>query len=389
MSCKESSQTKSQEINEQQLSESIDSIYAKGDFAGFATVLVNDRGIVYQEGFGFSDIDKKTPYTANTLQPIASVSKTLIGIALLKAQEMGKLKLDDPVNKYLDFSVINPNYPDVPITIKHLATHTSGITDTEAYLERSWILENDKKVDTTGMDYPQKFNPLSAEIPMEDLLKRVLVKGDVWYDKAVYNSERPGDKYEYTNIGATLAALVVEKVTGMKYSDFTTQHILNPLGMNDSGWFIKDIDKAKLSVLYKNPDRALPPYHMITYPDGGFITSASDMGKYLTELIKGYSGTGTILSKESYRTLFTPQLEAGNYTERNTQNPYSDEYNSGIFFGISFKGYIGHTGGDAGVSSLLFFDPKKKTGRFMMINTNINDKAGNDAFYAIWDTLLK
>jgi CubicO group peptidase (beta-lactamase class C family) len=128
---------------------------------------------------------------------------------------------------------------------------------------------------------------------------------------------------------------------------------------------------------------------MITYPDGNFITSANDMGKYLSELIKGYAGHGTLLKKESYAELFRQQLTPTHFTERNTQNPYDDSYNTGIFMGFSFAGNIGHTGGDPGVSSMMFFDPKTKTGRYLVINTDIIDKAGNDEFYGIWDILGK
>ena len=79
----------------QELTDTLNKITDTLDFNGFGVVLVNDTGVLYQNGFGFANIATKDKYTGHTLQNIASISKTFIGIALLKAQELGKLKLDD------------------------------------------------------------------------------------------------------------------------------------------------------------------------------------------------------------------------------------------------------------------------------------------------------
>ena len=115
------------------LSIAIDKIYQQGHVNGFSVAIVNDSAILYNKGFGLADIATQKPYTKNTVQNIASISKTFIGVALLKAQELGKLRLDDPINNYLPFEVKNPNHPEAPITIRHLATHTSSILDTDYY----------------------------------------------------------------------------------------------------------------------------------------------------------------------------------------------------------------------------------------------------------------
>ena len=69
-------------------------------FNGFGVALTNDKEVLYQNGFGLSNVETAEKYTENTIQNIASVSKTFIGIAILKAQELGKLKLDDPFQKH-------------------------------------------------------------------------------------------------------------------------------------------------------------------------------------------------------------------------------------------------------------------------------------------------
>lgn len=126
------------------LTNELKSIAASGPIHGFGVAIVNADGVVYSEGFGYADVAAQKPYTAHTIQNIGSVSKTLIGIALLKAQELGKLQLDDPVNDYLPFQVVNPFYPETPITIRQLSTHTSTILDTDFYNEKSYMIYRDE-----------------------------------------------------------------------------------------------------------------------------------------------------------------------------------------------------------------------------------------------------
>ncbi len=121
----------------EQLFSEINAVYNEGIFNGFAVAIVNDKGTLYEKGFGFADKQLQKKYTEKTIQNIASVSKIIVGIALLKAQELGKLNIDDPIEKYLSFKVVNPKFPDEQITIRQLATHTSSITDNDFYLSKN------------------------------------------------------------------------------------------------------------------------------------------------------------------------------------------------------------------------------------------------------------
>ena len=101
------------------LNSELTAIYEKKSIVGFSVAVVNGEQAIYNQGFGYSDLEQKVKYTNETTQQIASIAKTLIAISLLKAEELGKLKLDDPIDKYLPFEVINPNHPDKKITIRH------------------------------------------------------------------------------------------------------------------------------------------------------------------------------------------------------------------------------------------------------------------------------
>ncbi len=392
-SCKNGSKTEITETEKQKdsLTAEINQFNNKGVFNGFAVSIVNDKGTLYQQGFGFADIKNKKKYTDSTIQNIASISKTFVGLALLKAQELGKLKLDDPINKYLPFKVVNPNFPKNEITIRHLANHTSSIIDNEFYLTKNYFLKENQDLNRMNLvfDETQVFNPKDSVVSMEIFLSNLLTEKGKWNTNEIYTKNKPGDIYEYSNIGTTLAAFVIEKATGETFDKFTTKHILKPLKMNASGWHFEDIEFANYSKLYENPKTVLPFYGMVSYPDGNFITSINDLSLYLTELIKGYNGNGTILSKESFKEYFRPQLEAKNFLDRNDKNPFSESFNVGVFIGFGYTGYIGHTGGDPGVGSMMFFDPKNNIGRILIINTSFSDKIGNDTFYGIWDKLEK
>ncbi len=375
-------------IVQDSLTTELKQIQAKGVINGFGVAIVNQDKVLYKNGFGLADASNNRAYSAQTVQNIASISKTLIGIALMKAQELGLLSIDDPVAKYLDFAVVNPNFPDQHITIKHLATHTSSITDGDIYGEKSYILK--APIDTTAaenMEIPKEFNPPTDMTSMQALLSSLLDKKGQWYTDSIYLPAPPGQTYEYTNIGATLAAYIIEAASGEAYSAFTKKHILEPLGMHSSGWSFDAIDFSQHTKLYATPEKPFPFYSLITYPDGGLITSVDDLSRYLMELIRAYAGEGTLLTKASYEAIFTPYLSAENFEERDPDDPYNDEFNSGLFMGFSAKGYIGHTGGDPGVSSFMYFNTKNKIGRILMINTDLINDQGVQEFFSIWNKL--
>jgi CubicO group peptidase (beta-lactamase class C family) len=364
---------KSSVSNVDSLTSKLTEIYKKGQINGLSVSIVTPKGVRYSNGFGYSDLSKKAKYTPNTIQNIGSVSKTLIGIALLKAQEMGKLNLDDSINKYLPFKVRNPFYSDIPITIRHLATHTSTITDSKYYNNKAYILKDNLNPDTSKLkNMGVTFNAPKERITLPNFFKKLLAENGAWYQKDNFLEKVPGAMFEYTNVGATLAAYILELATGESYDSFTTKHILESLEMSSSGWSFNSVDMNKHSILYANIEQSLPYYSLITYPDGGLITSVNDLSLYLIELIKGYSGNGILLTNKSYQEIFQEQLSSRNFTDRNNDYKFNDEYNSGIFMGITPVGQIGHSGTDPGIVCFMFFNPKTQIGKIVMMNNSFS-----------------
>lgn len=369
------------------LTDNLRSIYKRGTFAGFGVAIVNQDSILYSNGFGYANISEQKKYTNNSVQNIASISKTMLGISLLKAQEQGLLKIDDPVNKYLPFKILNPYYPKLPITIKQLATHTSTITDTDYYNSKSYLLQKNEDLENYNLpEINEKFNTLENKITIEDFLRNLLVKNGKWYNDNNYLNNPPQVQFKYSNIGATLAAFIIEQVSNKPYYCFVQDNVLTPLKMVKSGWSMNYENPSLLSIAYFDTNTPLPKYTGITYPDGGIMTNINDLSLYLIELINGYQGSGTILTNNSYKQIFTKYL---NNKELKQSYDYDDEFNSGIFMGYTPNNLIGHTGGDPGVVTAMFFSPKTKIGIIVLINTSINDDKSANHFFDILHTLSK
>lgn len=343
-----------------------------GDSAivGFAVAILNRDSILYANGFGFSDLKNQIPYTINTVQPIASISKTLIGISLLKAHELKMLELDDNINKYLPFEIVNPHYPESEITIRHLANHTSSLRDTKHY-EKSYVFDTPiPKLHKNFSIFPPKeglwrlivkrivkgYNK-NEEMPLTDFIRNIYIPEGEWYSKRKsFGDEPPGDASAYSNNGAAIASLIIEQVSGMKYTDFVEAYILTPLGMKHSGWDLKDFDTKEKSKLYPF-FMEIPEYKLITIADGGFITNIVDFSKYLSVIIRGYNGEDNIISSESYNMMLKEDIT----------------HNQGVFWNVhelNDENYIGHTGGDPGVNTIAIFDKRNNLGYICFSNTN-------------------
>ena len=177
------------------LTEELEKIYAREYINGFSVAIVNQDGILYEKGFGYSNIKTNKRYTNNTVQNIASISKTFIGIALLKAQELGKLNLDDPINKHLPFEVSNPYFPNEQITIRQLATHTSSIKDPSRYEKNGYIL---KEAENKEAKVNSNFRLPDEKMALNIFLKNILSKEEKWYKKNNFLKTKPGEIFEYS-----------------------------------------------------------------------------------------------------------------------------------------------------------------------------------------------
>lgn len=333
---------------------------------GFAVAVVRPEGIVYEHGFGYANKERHRPYTPATVQNVASVSKTLIGVALLQAVAAGQLRLDQPVNELLPFPVQNPYFPQQPITLRHLATMTAGLTDDQKFYNKRAYVKG-----------------YASSLSSEDYLRRTLTPQGQWYRRKRFLPHAPGTYYAYSNESAALAALVLERATGQPYSAYTRQHILQPLGLTDSGWSQAEVDTTKLATLYDRRGRPVAPYYTVTYPDGGLWTSTHSLAHYLLSILNP-SIRGAPLSVAGRDSLLRPQFSPAHFP----QHVDPSEPNQGLFWVYRRNGTVGHTGGDAGISTFLFFDPVTQVGKIFVTNTELQDRTAAE-FKVIWQLLDK
>jgi CubicO group peptidase (beta-lactamase class C family) len=358
------------------LETSIKSANKNSLIAGFAITVVKKDKILYQQAFGQADVAKNTPYTNQTLQPIASISKTFIGVALMKAVEQGYFTLETPINDVLPFAINNPNSPNKPITIRHLATHTSGLLDVDKIrFQNTSILsgENTQTIEAQRMINELGFGQNGAVLPLKDFLKAYFTEGGTFYSTANFYNGEAGVAYNYSNIGASLAAYLIEIKSGKSFADYCDDNIFRPLSMSTTSWFLKEENRSKMAKLYWMRDKPLPYYTDASYPDGSLITSNEDLSKYFMEMIKGYSGESTFLTKASFAELFKKQFAA----DKLPLNMDKKEENVGIFWSYFKNGRLGHTGGNLGVTTIMAFYPDKKTGFIFLANSEMDNLEDN------------
>ena len=185
-------------------SDRVDKIFERfnrRDSPGCALAVMRDGAVIYKHGYGMADLDHDVAITPSTVFHVASVSKQFTNAATVLLAQEGKLSLDDDVRKYV------AELPDFGqrITIRHLIHHTSGLRD-------QWSL-----LGLAGWRYSLDL------ITDDDVLEMMSRQKDLNFP--------PGEKHVYCNTGYTLLALIVKRVSGRSFREFTSQRIFEPLGM--------------------------------------------------------------------------------------------------------------------------------------------------------------
>ena len=328
---------------------------------GFAVAVFTKEAVLFQKGYGWADIEKRVPYSPQSLQNVGSISKTFIGISLMQLVEQNRIRLDDDVSRYLPFKLVNPHFPNDVITIRQLATHMATLTDTNEYWANDYILSPFQPA-PRGLARVDMLRAKNKQMPMDQFISNILAPGGVWYRKGNFLKKRPGTTFQYSNLGAAVAAYVVERVTGDSFPEYTERNIFKPIGMSHSGWWSFDkADPDRYATGYISGRKIVPRYSAVTYGDGGLITSVEDLSRYLMEMMKGYRGESRLLRQESFREMMAPSW----------WKPGTGGYN--IFWALRSDGSVGHTGADPGTNTSMFFNPARNIGAIAFTNYSFGD----------------
>ncbi len=324
---------------------------------GLSVAVVKDNRIIYTHAFGKSNIEKQTDLKTDDIFRIASISKSFTTTALLTLVEKGAVSLDSDVSDIIGFKFRNPKYPDVPITVKMLLSHSSSLNDSQEYYSLDFVNPS--------------VNPDYAKC---------------------YNDYMPGTKYEYCNLGFNTLGAIVEKVSGIRFDNYVSQNVINPLKLKAS-FNVDDFQGITFTILYTSDTTGNSESGRIKYTpsENAYLSRASliDSGKYII----GYSAP--LFSPTGGMKISAPDLarymimhmnygidpETGvriikEETSKLMQTPVIETDDNGYYcFGLNNyttlipgETMTGHDGDAYGLLSAMYFEPLKKFGIVIISN---------------------
>ncbi len=375
-----------------------------------ATVRVAfDRdGIVSTRAQGLADIAAGREMTAEDPVRIASISKLVTAIGVMRLVEAGQLELDADVSRWLGWQLRNPAFPDAPITLRLLLSHRAGLTDAAGYYQ----------------------------VPLGGLLQDVLADPHAW-DPA----HAPGTFFRYANLDFPLVASVMEKATGERFDQLMARLVLRPLDI--AGCFnwasCDDATAARAVVLYDDARQPMRDDHRgrrpacpvvpaadgscdlgqwragdngaLFSPQGGLRISANGLAKIGRLLLGGGEVAGVrLLQPASVRTLAAPQWVYAPGNGLTSEEDESGQGGRGFFcrYGLAMQtlatpregchddpfgdgiARFGHSGSAYGLLSGLWVDPASGTGvAYFATGVPEARAGGRSAFSAIEEQLAE
>lgn len=360
----------------------IPSVMRYAHIPGLAMVTVRSGRIDRMSTYGFADIEKGVSVHDETLFNIASISKPLLGILLLEAERTGALSLDTNINDYLPLKIDNPHVSAEIITLRDIATHTSGIADYFNY--DFYCFGQDCKED------------------LGSYLHRLLdSEGDLYQSGRHYLPHKPGEHWEYSNLATAVAGYILERQMGKSLDALSKELIFNRMFQQPASWRLDGLSPESIAVQYEvepctslisicfNPQsesalarklekylrhrtpqvrfRPYPAFGNPQYPDGGIRTNILALGNLIESLISNRGvGEEPLLDQSVYKAMFADQLD------ENVQEGqrFFWRQNDG---GLMTDEYIGHIGGDYGLFTALYFNVNEGDGFAVMMNRGIDD----------------
>ena len=338
------------------LDQQADGIFRMSRTTGGALVVTRGGKIVYERYYGYRNQEQEIPVTKDTYFRIASVTKMVSAIGLLQLMEQGRAALDTDIGAYFGYDIENTNYPDVPLTLRQLMSHTSTLSIAGGF---------------------------GSEKPLYEMLSAAV------HRRANYTDNAPGSVYDYSNFGAGVAGAVLEAITGMSVNRYMRQNVFEPLGFDASYDAAALREPEQISNLYNADgsryrsasyllqetydDRADPENHYRTTV-GSLWIRADD----LAAIAMALCGNGTVngvrlVSEESIALMRADQAAPG--TSVTAESPY------GLFLQredtlVDGKVFYGHQGLLSGVLCNVYFDPETQF-CFVLLTNGCNNVLQN------------
>jgi CubicO group peptidase (beta-lactamase class C family) len=269
------------------VSKAMEQMVGSQEIAGVVTIVADKAKVLHVGCDGFADVASKRPMTPDTLFWIASMTKPVTGVAILMLQDEGKLKVTDPVAKYLpEFANLKaPSGKPANLTIKQLMTHTSGLGEARG-------------------PGAQEARTLADLVPL-------------WL--AAPMQYEPGAKWQYTQSGINAASRIVEVVSGMTFDAFLEKRLFAPLGMTNTTFYPSEAQRTQMATAYSRSKEtgkleAVPPradFGTRNRPpqgNGGLYSTPRDYTRFCQMLLgEGVYNGQRYLSAEAMKYLSAPQ----------------------------------------------------------------------------------
>lgn len=310
----------------------VDAVFARwnaADAPGCAVAVSEEGQVVLSRAYGMADLEHGVPNTASTVFEAGSVSKQLTAAAVVLLAQQGRLSLDDDVRKHV------PEVPDygTPITIRHLLNHTSGLRDWGGVVAIA--------------GWPRTTRVHTHAHVLQTISRQRSL------------NHQPGAEYAYTNSGYNLLTIIVERVSGRSLSDFSREHIFEPLGMTHTQWrddFSRVVPHR--AIAYRSGEerswKMLMPFENV-YGNGGLLTTTGDLLRWTENLESGRVG-GQHLIEEMHR-------------QAHLNDGKQIGYAGGLFIS-SYRGTaeVYHSGSTAGYRAFLTRFPERQLAVAVLCN---------------------
>jgi CubicO group peptidase (beta-lactamase class C family) len=306
---------------------------------GLSIAVLYGNDLIWSKAYGFADLQKKTPMTTESVFRIASITKTFTSTAIMQLRDQGKLRIDDPVVKYLPWFTYRNKYPDGPQpTLRMLMTHTAGLPGEAAF--PYW----------TDHKFPTREQMIEALKTQESIFEA-------------------DTRFRYSNLGLAILGEVVAAVSGEPYDRYVQKHILDPLGMKSTSVFPTDDQMKRLVTPY---GRRLPDGSRVvsTFTDSKALTPAANMSSTPEDLARyaaahlqeGKNDNPLGMRGSTLREMHRPQW---------IQSNWKSAWGLGFSVGKNDERVtFGHGGFVGGNKSNLLVSPSEKTAVIVMINAD-------------------
>jgi CubicO group peptidase (beta-lactamase class C family) len=355
-----------------------------GSVAGTSALIFEKGREVYFNAFGMADREARRPMSRDAIVQIFSMTKPITGVALMTLYEQGKFQLDDPVSKYVPELANMHVYagtdaagavilvpPHRPMTIRDITRHTAGFA--------------------TGGENPgvgpllRAADPLNRSNTLTQMAER-LGKVPLWF--------QPGEKWEY-GPSVDVQALLVERLSGQTFDRYVDEHVLAPLHMRETRYYVPEPDRTRLAAMYNRsddgvltraPDASAFSFNTNHWPltpgSYGFTSTLDDYMRFARMLVNGGELDGArILRPETVRLMATSHLSE-NVTERSWL-PSKGQVGFGIDFAVRLRppataaennGVVGEFFWDGAASTLFWVDPVNQVTAVLFVQLMPFDK---------------